>query len=211
VLLGEWPLHGRAPAPRARPGLGRVVQAGALCEAHSRGHDLRGAAENAGRTDGRLPEPARAALERFGLADDLLRLPTELPMAKRRLVGIARALAANPAAVLLDEPGAGLSITEITELAAGLRDLAHGTGLTVLVVDHDMALVMSACDRIVVLHQGQVLADGTPAEIQANPAVREAYLGEPTELATAPAGSPATAPATASEPATPRLTEATND
>jgi sulfate-transporting ATPase len=140
------------------------------------------AAENAGGTDGRLPAPADAALERFSLTDDLLRLPTELPMARRRFVGIARALAANPAAVLLDEPGAGLSLTEIEDLSSALRDLAHSTGLAVVVVDHDMALVMSACDRIVVLAQGTVLFDGTPDEVRADAGVRGAYLGEVAEV-----------------------------
>ncbi|WP_242424806.1 branched-chain amino acid ABC transporter ATP-binding protein/permease, partial [Frankia sp. EI5c] len=181
VSLGGSSLNSAGADARARAGLGRVFQAGELFEDLTVAQNLRVAAENAGRTDGRLPAPARAALERFGLIDDLPRLPTELPMAKRRHVGIARALASNPAVVLLDEPGAGLSITEIGDLAANLRDLAHDSGLTVLVVDHDMALVMSACDRIVVLHQGRVLAEGTPEEIQADAAVREAYLGESTE------------------------------
>lgn len=178
VRLGERSLNGRTPDARARAGLGRVFQGGELFEDLTVAQNLRVAAENAGHTDGRLPAPARTALDRFELTDDLPRLPTELSMAKRRFVGIVRALAANPAAVLLDEPGAGLSITEISVLAASLRDLAHQTGLTVLVVDHDMALVMSACDRIVVLHQGQVIADGTPDEMKADAAVRDAYLGE---------------------------------
>ncbi|ADP81597.1 ABC transporter permease subunit [Pseudofrankia inefficax] len=183
VRLGEHALAGRAPDARARAGLGRVFQAGELFEDLTVAQNLRVAAENAGHTGGRLTAPARAALERFGLTEDLARLPGELPMAKRRLVGIARALAANPAAVLLDEPGAGLSMTEITALAASLRELAHDDGLAVLVVDHDMALVMSACDRIVVLHQGGVLADGTPEEIRASSAVRDAYLGAADEIA----------------------------
>jgi ABC-type branched-subunit amino acid transport system ATPase component/ABC-type branched-subunit amino acid transport system permease subunit len=181
VRLGDHPLTRATPDARARAGLGRVFQAGELFEDLTVAQNLRVAAENAGATDGRLPAAAAAALDRFDLAGDLARLPTELPMARRRLVGIVRALAANPAVVLLDEPGAGLSATEIEALAAGLRELAHDTGLAVLVVDHDMALVMSACDRIVVLAQGRVLAEGTPDEVRADPAVREAYLGEAVE------------------------------
>ncbi|MGW1028548.1 ABC transporter permease subunit [Streptomyces sp. NPDC002577] len=181
VRLGDMSLNGRAADARARSGLGRVFQGGELFEDLTVAQNLRVAAESAGHTDGRLPAPARSALERFELAEDLLRRPTELPMAKRRFVGIARTLASNPAVVLLDEPSAGLSITEIDNLAVSLRELAHTTGLTVLVVDHDMALVMSACDRIVVLHQGQVLADGTPEQVRADAAVREAYLGEAAE------------------------------
>ncbi|MQY30681.1 ABC transporter permease subunit [Nocardia aurantia] len=177
VSLGEHALTGRSPDARARAGLGRVFQGGELFEDLTVAQNLRVAAENAGHTDGRLPEPAQAAVEKFGLTDDLARLPAELSMAKRRFTGIARALATDPAVVLLDEPGAGLSITEIGALATALRDLALGSGLAVLVVDHDMALVMSACDRIVVLHQGAVIADGTPAEIRADAAVQEAYLG----------------------------------
>ncbi|KPM56742.1 ABC transporter [Frankia sp. R43] len=193
VLLGDRTLDADGADARARGGLGRVFQAGELFEDLTVAQNLRVAAENAGGTDGRLTAPARAALERFGLTEDLPRLPTELPMAKRRLVGIVRALASNPAVVLLDEPGAGLSITEISQLAAHLRDLAHDCGLTVLVVDHDMALVMSACDRIVVLHQGRVLAEGTPEEIQADATVREAYLGDPTDPASASASASADA------------------
>lgn len=185
VHLGERSLNGDGPDARARSGLGRVFQAGELFEDLTVAQNLRVAAENAGHTDGRLPAPAHTAVKRFRLVEDLPRLPTELPMARRRMVGIVRALAANPAVLLLDEPGAGLSITEIGELSANLRDLAHEEGLAVLVVDHDMALVMSACDRIVVLHQGRVLADGTPEEVRADPAVREAYLGEATEAVVA--------------------------
>jgi sulfate-transporting ATPase len=178
VRLGGAELTGRPAHARARAGLGRVFQAGELFEDLTVAQNLRVAAENAGGSDGSLPTPASAAVQRFGLTDDLPRLPTELSLARRRLVGIARALAANPAVVLLDEPGAGLSMTEIDELSAGLRELARESGRAVLVVDHDMALVMSACDRIVVLHQGRVLADGIPDAVRADAAVREAYLGE---------------------------------
>jgi ABC-type branched-subunit amino acid transport system ATPase component len=179
--LGDVSLNGRTPDARARLGLGRVFQAGELFEDLTVAQNLRVAAENAGHSDGVLTVPARAALGRFQLNDDLQRLPAELPMAKRRFVAITRSLASDPGVLLLDEPGAGLSITDIGELSRSLRDLAQETGLTVVVVDHDMALVMSACDRIVVLHQGRVLADGTPEEIRANAVVRDAYLGEAVE------------------------------
>jgi ABC-type branched-subunit amino acid transport system ATPase component/ABC-type branched-subunit amino acid transport system permease subunit len=181
--LGDVSLNGRTPDARARLGLGRVFQAGELFEDLTVGQNLRVAAENAGHSGGALTGPARSALERFHLSQELQRRPGELPMAKRRFVAIVRSLASNPGVLLLDEPGAGLSITDIGELSTGLRHLARETGLTVLVVDHDMALVMSACDRIVVLHQGRVLADGTPEEIRADAGVRDAYLGETVEAA----------------------------
>jgi ABC-type branched-subunit amino acid transport system ATPase component len=95
----------------------------------------------------------------------------------RRLVEIARALAVDPQVLLLDEPAAGLSREDKTRLAALLRAIAD-SGIGVVVVEHDMALVMDVSDRIVVLDAGQLLANGTPAEVRADPAVRRAYLGE---------------------------------
>jgi branched-chain amino acid transport system ATP-binding protein len=95
----------------------------------------------------------------------------------RRLVEIARALALDPDALLLDEPAAGLSREDKTSLARLLRRIADA-GITVLLVEHDMTLVMDISDQIVVLDAGQRLALGTPAEVQSNPAVRQAYLGE---------------------------------
>ena len=95
---------------------------------------------------------------------------------KQRIVEIARALAADPSLLLLDEPAAGLRVGEKHELSALLRKL-QTEGISILLVEHDMDLVMDVLDRLVVLHFGEKLAEGTPPQIQQHPAVREAYLG----------------------------------
>ena len=107
----------------------------------------------------------------------------------RRLVEIARALALDPDALLLDEPAAGLSREDKSVLATLLRRIAD-TGITVLLVEHDMTLVMDISDHVVVLDAGQLLAAGTPAAVQASPEVRRAYLGESLGADMASAGSP---------------------
>jgi len=99
-----------------------------------------------------------------------------LPLGKQRVVEIARALAADPLLLLLDEPAAGLRFLEKQELAALLRQL-RAEGMTVLLVEHDMDFVMGVTDRLVVMDFGEKLAEGVPAEIQKNPVVLEAYLG----------------------------------
>jgi ABC-type branched-subunit amino acid transport system ATPase component len=101
----------------------------------------------------------------------------DLPHVDQRLVEIARALAADPEALLLDEPAAGLSRADKTRLAALLRRIADA-GITVLLVEHDMTLVMGISDQVVVLDTGERIATGTPAAVQADPAVQAAYLGE---------------------------------
>jgi branched-chain amino acid transport system ATP-binding protein len=100
----------------------------------------------------------------------------ELTEGQRKLVGVARAFAPKPRVVCLDEPGAGLDRDESRELAAHLRELT-GAGVAMLLVDHDMDLIFRACDRVVVLDFGKVIARGTPAQVRENPAVVKAYLG----------------------------------
>lgn len=115
-------------------------------------------------------------LQRVGLGDAAYARPGDLPLGKQRLLEIARALAADPELLLLDEPAAGLRKAEKAELAALVRRL-KGEGVTVLFVDHDMELVMNLVDRVVVMNYGERLAEGTPAEVRVNPKVVEAYLG----------------------------------
>jgi len=139
-----------------------------------------------------LPETAVAAIHEFALEEHLSRLPSELPYGRRRLVGIARAVANGPSVIMLDEPAAGLDETESRELATLIRRLADERGMAVLLVEHDVGLVMSTCDRIVVLNFGSVIASGTPDEIRSHEEVRAAYLGgddAPTAVSTANAES----------------------
>ncbi len=96
----------------------------------------------------------------------------------QRHLEIARALATRPSLLLLDEPAAGMNPTETAQLTALIRQIRSDFGLTVLLIEHDMSLVMQVCERIYVLDHGIVIASGTPAEVRANPRVIEAYLGE---------------------------------
>ena len=100
-----------------------------------------------------------------------------LPFGKGRMLEIARALAVEPEIILMDEPAAGLNSQETQELALLIKQIRH-LGITIVLVEHDMELVMDICDRIVVLNLGRKLAEGTPREIQENAEVIAAYLGD---------------------------------
>jgi branched-chain amino acid transport system permease protein len=124
----------------------------------------------------RLLREAERQLVRIGLDDHMHELAGNLALGQQRLMEIARALAADPALLLLDEPAAGLRLLEKQALADVLRQL-RDEGMSILLVEHDMDLVMGLVDRIVVMEFGTLLIEGTPEQVQASPAVRAAYLG----------------------------------
>jgi len=128
------------------------------------------------RDEDALAARAMSVLEDLDVGDVAGRLPSTLPYAIQKRVSLARALVADPRFLLLDEPASGLSASDLDSLGALLTRLKARMGI--LLVEHHMDLVMSVCDRIVVLDFGEVIATGTPDEVKDNPAVTAAYLGE---------------------------------
>jgi ABC-type branched-chain amino acid transport systems, ATPase component len=117
-------------------------------------------------------------LEIFQLSHRKDEIAKNLPYGEQRRLEIARALAAQPKLLLLDEPAAGMNPQETQQLMEMIRWIRKEFGLTILLIEHDMSLVMGVCERIYVLDYGSIIAQGTPAEIKNNPRVIEAYLGE---------------------------------
>ncbi|MDP9792366.1 branched-chain amino acid transport system ATP-binding protein [Catenuloplanes nepalensis] len=128
------------------------------------------------RDEREISDRATESLYRTGLGDWAHRAAEELPLGQQRALQLARALCGRPRLLLLDEPASGLRTAERERLATLIEDL-RATGLTILLVEHDVAFVMRLADRVTVLDLGRVIADGTAAEIRADPRVVTAYLG----------------------------------
>ncbi len=187
VTFGGTALDGWSVERRARAGVVRSWQAVELFEELSVRDNLLVAADDQSgwRYLADLVRPGRRQptalvdelVDEFRLRAVLDERPSALPHGVSRLVGIARALVAEPSVLLLDEPAAGLDSRESAELGAAIRSTASRRGIGILVVEHDVPLLLQTCDRIVVLDFGRKIAEGTPEDISSNAGVIEAYLG----------------------------------
>jgi ABC-type branched-subunit amino acid transport system ATPase component len=178
VLLDGHDVSSLAPHKRARLGLGRTFQRLETFSLLSVRENILAGAEFRRSKGGESPTAlADRLLDQLGLGDVAHERVDALPTGRARLVEVARALANEPRVLLLDEPSSGLNEAETAEFATVLHQLTDG-GLAVLLVEHDMSLVMSACEDIYVLDFGRIIATGDPATVQADPKVRAAYLGD---------------------------------
>jgi branched-chain amino acid transport system ATP-binding protein len=187
-------LHRHHPHDLAKLGIARTLQGVGLCAGLTvRENVMLGAQPmlrsdpassflglwRSSREEWRVARRAMEILEDLGAAEYAAQLPRALPYAMQKRSALARALMAEPQLLMLDEPASGLSEAEMAAFGTQIRDLTNR--MAVLLVEHHMDLVMSVCDRIVVLNFGQVIAQGTPSEIRANPDVATAYLGDVVE------------------------------
>ncbi len=173
VRLGGRNLRGMSPHLVARTGIVRTFQAVRLFSELTVAENVAAVAA----VRGEAAASSRRLLATVGLEAAADKTAAALSYSDQRKLAIARALALSPRFLLLDEPAAGMSPDEALTLGAALRDLVAERRIGLLLVEHNMDLVMSVCQRLVVLDVGRVIARGTPAEVRADPAVRAAYLG----------------------------------
>jgi len=182
-------IEGLSASRRSRRGMGRSFQSLELFDELSVRENIAAASDRRDfgayfsglvvREKVELTETARAAVAMLQLQGEMDRTPRELAYGQRRLVAIARAIATEPSILLLDEPAAGLNESETEELGHLIRRLADEWGLGIVLVEHDVALMMTVCDRLIAVDFGQTIAEGTPAQIRSDPRVIASYLGEP--------------------------------
>ncbi len=192
IRLNGQSLRRCAPSDIATLGVGRTFQASTLFASMSVLDNVKVGAHARGRNgplidaltlpsmraeERKFDETSRAMLAFVGLGRTAHRPAASLSLGARKRVELARALAGNPVLLLLDEPAGGLNHEEVADLGHLIRAIRDQLGITVLLVEHHMGLVMSLSDQVVVLNFGRVIADGPPDEVRGNPAVTEAYLG----------------------------------
>jgi branched-chain amino acid transport system ATP-binding protein len=179
VVLDGNDITRKATNRRIRAGLGRTFQHGRVFARLSVLENvMTGAAIRGDLTEAGLRDVAMEVIEQTGLADEANEAIGSLSYGRRRMVELARALACRPNVLLLDEPAAGLNSGEVDHLVDRLTQLRASHGLAIVLIEHNMGMVMRLAERIFVLNFGCKIAEGTPAEIRANPAVLSAYLGE---------------------------------
>jgi branched-chain amino acid transport system ATP-binding protein len=178
VRLGGQRIDGWRPDQICRAGVGRTFQLVKPFAGLTVMENVTVGALNACAGVREAKEQAARLLEQLGLAAKRDRMASSLTLPDRKRLEVARALATGPRILLLDEVMAGLRPTEMDQMVALFRDLNARLGLTILLIEHVMRAVMALASQIVVLHHGEVIASGTPAQVTRDPAVLECYLGE---------------------------------
>jgi len=194
IVLDGRPLDGLPPHARSRAGLSRTFQNLALYDEMTVLENiimgcqrwvpetgfglLSEALTGRGRKRQReTRDVAWGAVDDLGLSDVALRKVRELPFGSRRLVDLGRALAGDPKVLLLDEPTSGLNVDEKPAMLETISRFRDRSSIGIILVEHDMSVISSVCDDVLVMNEGQRIASGSPAEVLANPVVRQAYLG----------------------------------